>query len=330
MEESNRHVVMLLDHLYLILDAGERGYAVAAANVNNRALKLLFKTFARQRAEFKGQLREQIENLRAQSPSMIRMMAMIHRGRINIFAALAIGELNRERVVIREVLVGERAALRAYQKALNSGLTEQAKGLVERQYQAVQDVVQQVRLMGGSNGRQLVVRLYDGEAEASRAVKALQHAGFDPKGMEKVPVEQAVQLYEAGGRSTLFETMFSGATGGAMWGAVSGILAGFGVLQLPGLGLENAPLPIQESVWAQVALGAIVAGAFVGAVLGTFIGWGIQSEDAYLDRESRQRGQMMLRLHTESDKAARAAEIMAQVNREVRAERQHVLAQRHG
>ena len=41
--------------------------------------------------------------------------AIVHRGRMNIFAALTIGERSRERVVLREILVGERAAVTAYE-----------------------------------------------------------------------------------------------------------------------------------------------------------------------------------------------------------------------
>jgi len=190
MEKANRQARKALDHLYAILDAGERGYAVAAANVSNRALKMLFKTYVKQRTDFKIELARQIENLRADSRSLIGVTAMIHRGSINIFTALTIGEENRERVIMNEAPMGERAAPRAYEQALGSPLPAQTRKLVQKQYESVQDVVGQVRLMRGVDGRQLVVRLYDNEADASRAAKALRQADFDPAAGQRVPVQR--------------------------------------------------------------------------------------------------------------------------------------------
>ncbi len=319
MEQTSRQARRVLDHLYTILDAGERGYAVAGANVNNRALKMLFKTYARQRADFKAELEEQINRLGGAQPSLTSIMAMIHRGRINIFAALTIGDENRERVVMKEILVGERAALRAYRRALNSGLPGRLESLVQKQYDAVQQVINQVTLMHGKDGRQLVVRLYDTDRDARQAVKALEQAHLASSAVDKAAVQDETEPYDETKRSTLSETILSGAVGGALWGAVSGSLAGFGVLQLPTLGLQHAPLAIQGMAWAETALGAVLAGGFVGAVLGMFIGWGIHGGDSYLYNESRRRGQILLKLETDEGKAAQAAQIMAQVNREAHA-----------
>ena len=194
MDRSNRESIGALSHLYSIVEAGERGYAVAAANVNNRGLKLLFKTYARQRADFKQEFKAELERMTGGFRPGSSFPAMIHRGRINIFAALTIGEQSRERVVLREVLVGERAALKAYENTLATLLPTGVKELIQRQYQAVQKVVHEVRLMRGIDGKQLVVRLYDSEADAARAVKALKQAHFDTASIEKSSIEQATEL----------------------------------------------------------------------------------------------------------------------------------------
>ncbi len=315
----------VLGHLSVILDAGERGYAVAVANVNNRALKMLFKTYAKQRAEFKAELQEQAGQSGTGFHSLIEFMAMIHRGRINIFAAMTIGDRNRERVVLKEVLVGERAALRAYRRALDASLPGTLSDLIRKQYGAIQQTTSQVELLRGKAGKQLVMRLYDGDTEARRAAKALQDAGFASTSIEKIPVEDATDQYHGDGNATVFETILSGAAGGALWGSVSGALAGFGVVHLLTLGLEQAPLALQEMAWAQTVLGAILAGAFVGAVLGTFIGWGIQGGDAYLYSESQRRGRTLLKIQTSQTRAAQADQIMAQVNREARSHGRRVM-----
>ncbi len=200
------------------------------------------------------------------------------------------------------------------------------KEIAQKQYEALRNVVAEVELLRGIDGKQMVVRLYDSDADATRAAKALKRAQFDAGSIKTVPVEKATELYSMEQRSRLFEIILSGAAGGAMWGSVSGALAGFGVLHLPGLGLEQAPLLIQEQVWAEVALSAIAAGSFVGAALGMFIGWGIEGGDVYLYDQSLERGKVLLKLHIEPRRAAQASEIMAQINRGSQGQTKHALA----
>ena len=61
MGRSNRESIKALSCLYNIIEADERGYAVAGANVNNRGLKVLFKTFARQRADLNQELKGELK-----------------------------------------------------------------------------------------------------------------------------------------------------------------------------------------------------------------------------------------------------------------------------
>ncbi len=326
MKAINHRASRSLEHLYAILGAGQSGYAVAAANLNNRALKLLFKTYARQRADFKRDLQATAGNRIARPHWLVDLIAMIHRGRINIFAALTIGEPNRENVVLKEVLVGEEATLRAYERVLRIPLPDDTQQLVQEEYQQVQRLVEQVRLMRGESGMQRVIRLFDSQRDAARAMQLLRLADFDSDAMETVAVDEAMRSHQEHTDSRLLETIVSGATGGAMWGSASGALAGLGVLNLPGLGFQQASVAVQELVWAETALAAIFCGAFVGAVLGTFIGWGVQGADDYLYNESQQHGQVLLRLQTKPSRAAEAARIMAQVNSEARMHPRHVLA----
>ncbi len=326
MEKMNGRASRALALLYAILDAGERGYAVAAANVNNRALKLLFRTYARQRADFKAALQKWMKPAGTGRHSLTDFMAMIHRGRVNIFAAMTIGDWNRERVVLKEVLVGERASLRAYRRALEAGFPLDLREVAQQQYEAIQATMQQVAGMRGKDGKQLVVRLFDTDADAQRATRALQSAGFASSALQRTSVEGETEEYRENRNATIWETMLSGAAGGALWGSVSGGLAGIGVVYLPTLGLQHAPLAIQEMVWAQTALGAIFAGGFVGAMLGTFIGWGVQGGDSYSYGENQRRGRVLLTLETYQMRAPEASQIMAQINREARSRGAHAMA----
>src|SRR6266498_2591413 len=233
MTMSNGQTRKALSSLYRIVEAGERGYAVAAANVNNRGLKLLFKSFAQQRANFKTEIFKEMQRLdRNVQPPRGSILAMIHRGRIDIFAALTIGDENVEQVVLKEVLLGEGVALRAYENTLRQALLPEMREIVAHQLEDLQRVVEQIKLMRGREDKRLLVRLYDTEADADRAVQLVKEAGFDYEPIEKVRVAKAIMLYNGKG-TTIRETILSGAVGGAFWGAVIGFLAVLGVLNLP-------------------------------------------------------------------------------------------------
>ncbi len=216
MEEISQHERKVLRRLYAILDAGEMGYAVAAANVDSRAVKMLFKTYARQRADFKAQLQHWDLHEGRSHYSLMSILSMIHRGRIDILAAMTIGELNRDRVVLKEVLVGERAALREYRRAIESAPPNRLGEVVRKQYDAIKDAMDQVQLMRGRDGKQLVIRLYDNDAAARQAVRALQEALLTASMPDEVYVEADTQDYFLVGHSQLLETILSGACGGAL------------------------------------------------------------------------------------------------------------------
>ncbi len=207
MTMSNRQTLRALGSLYRIVEAGERGYAVAAANVNNRGLKLLFKSFAQQRANFKTEIFTEMEHLDGPvQPPRSSILATIHRGRIDIFEALTIGDENVEQVVLKEVALGESVALRAYENTLKKDLPPMTREMVTRQFEEVRGVVEQVKLMRGRDGKRLLIRLYDTEMDTSHAIQLLKEAGFAQKSIEKIPVDKALAFYKGRG-TTIVETI---------------------------------------------------------------------------------------------------------------------------
>ena len=316
---SNRRVLRALSSLYRIVEASERGYAVAAANVDNRGLKLLFKSFAQQRANFKTEVFKELQRLDEHvQPLRGSVLAIIHRGRIDIFAALTIGDENVEKVVLKEVVFGEGVALRAYKSTLKKDLPPEVREMVAHQFEEVRRVVEQVNLMRGRDRKRLLVRLYDTEVDARRAVEMLGEARFAQESIEMAPVDKTTVLYQGRG-TTILETILSGAVGGAFWGAVIGVLAAFGILQMPGLP-SNAEMLVDQRLWAFIGLVLCIAGgAFVGTMIGTFIGWGIASGDAYLYDHGLDRGRILIKLLANESRASKAWRMLAQVNVESRA-----------
>jgi len=316
---DSQRVAKVLSYLCRIVEAGERGYAVAASNVSNRALKILFQTFAQQRAHFKDELIAEIQRLGGHAHVSSSFLGIVHRGRIDIFAALTIGAENVEKVVLKEVMIGERVALRTYEKTLKQDLPPDTRELVMRQFEEVRRVVDQVRLMRGRNGKQMEVRLYDSNADAEKAVQALKKAGIDKNEieMENLNPEKPMELYSGRG-TTILETIISGAVGGAVWGTVAGILAAIGIFQMASFGLGNATPTSLQLVAAISVLGLIVGGSFIGGMIGLFIGWGVASEDRYVNDYTLKNGQVFMRAIVGEAVASSTWQIMNQVAMESR------------
>jgi uncharacterized protein (TIGR02284 family) len=316
---DNQRVAKALDSLYRIVEAGERGYAVVASNVSNRALKVLFQTFAAQRADFKDELASEIGRLGGHIQGSSSFLGLVHRGRIDIFAALTIGAENVEKVVLKEVMVGERVALRTYEQTLKRDLPAETRELVNRQFEAVRKVVDQVRLLRGQNGKRMVIRLYDSKADAEKAMHSLKDSHI-PDGqiqMEYLDPAKGPKLYNGRG-TTILETIVSGAVGGATWGTVAGILAVIGILQMAKFGMGNvAPLTLRFLAIVSL-LGLIVGGAFVGGMIGLFLGWGISGADRYAKDFSLNHGEVLVRATVDESLASKAWRILDQIAMESR------------
>jgi uncharacterized protein (TIGR02284 family) len=305
-----------LIYLYKIVEAGEKGYAVAASNVSNGALKILYKAHAQQRLQFKEELFLEIKRLGGHARPRSNFLGRVHRGRIDIFAALTIGAENVEKMVLKEVLLGETVAVKFYEKTLKKDLSPETRDMLERQFDQVRKVVEQVRLIKGQNGKRLVLRLYDSKTDAEDALQSLKSAGFSETAikMESWSHGTHSELYKGRG-TTILETMISGAVGGAIWGIVAGALAAIGILQIAAINSEKAA-PV---ILLLTILGLVAAGAFIGGMMGLFIGWSIASEDSYVYDNSIKHGEILMRTIVEVPRAARARHIMEQVTMETRA-----------
>jgi uncharacterized protein (TIGR02284 family) len=310
MAANNRAIIRKLNRLYRFCKAGERGFLVVSENASNRGLKVVLKSFAHQRAVFAKELKEEIHRLGDEISERRSIRGIIHRGRINIRAALTIGPHNVENVILGEALNGEKVVLKAYRQTLDEDLSDETQAIVKRQYDELLQVRDQIELLRGFEGRQLVVRLFDTEQDVQVANQALEEAGFDQSAIEVADVKQVTSVYEGQG-STVSETLLSGAFGGAIWGTVIGALAGAGLLLFPEMATMMGGYMI---TWAGVTVAGAFFGALFGAILGFLIGHGTAEEDAYLYDDSVEYGSQLVRLLTSEDRAMEASRILHQVN----------------
>lgn len=297
-----------LIYLYKIVEAGEKGYAVVASNVKNRALKILFQSYSQQRRQFKDEIFSEIERLGGGNRPKSSILGMIHRGRIDIFATLTIGDENVEKVFLKEVRLGERVAIQAYERTLKEDLPAETRALVERQFQEVGRVVDQIRLLRGQDGKRLVLRLYDSRTDAEQALQSLKKEGISE---QTIKIEDfnppTIEPYNGRG-TTILETILSGGVGGGIWGVVAGILGAISVLQIAALN-QDAVSPIIVLV---VMFGLIAAGVFIGSMVGLFIGWGVASQDDYVS-ETIKKGEVLVETLIDESLASKAWAIMNQV-----------------
>jgi len=316
MEMSNREAARALSGLNQIVAAGENGYVVAATNVKNRALKVLFRSYAQQRAQFKAALTAEIRRLGGRAEPAESLLGAIHRGRITIFATMTIGEENREKVVLKEVALGESVAVRTYEKTLRKDLPDATRELVERQYEQVRQTVEKVQMMRGTDGKRLMVRLYDTEETAGEAIRKLKESGYPSEAIEK-NLLNPVTLHRGSGIK-LYETILSGAVGGAIWGTVSAVLAAVGILQMPKLGIGTMTDYTLQIILFTVVLALIAGGLFVGGGIGFFVGLGNRDEDEFLYRDGIEHGRMLVQVLADDSLASRAWRLLAQANMEAR------------
>lgn len=310
MAVNNQAVARKLNRLYRLCKAGEKGFLVVSENASNRGLKVVLKSYAKQRATFADELKQEIQRLGSQVSERRSIRGVIHRGRISIRAGLTIGPHNVENVILGEALKGEKVVLNGYGRTLGEELPAETQAIIKRQHEELQQVYDQIDLLRGNAGRRLVVRLFDTEQDAQMAVQALEQAGFDQSAIEVVDVKQVTSIYEGQG-STARETLLSGGFGGALWGSIIGALAGVGLLLFPEMATMMGGFML---TWATVTLAGTFFGALFGAILGFLIGQGTAEEDAYLYDDSVEFGSQLVRLQTSEDQAMEASRILHQVN----------------
>ncbi len=157
----------------------------------------------------------------------------------------------------------------------------------------------------------VISRLFDSHTEALDAIRDLKQAGIDDDRISLI-ANNADDWHkgdhdhgdhddnEAG------EGAAKGATTGGLIGGGAGLLAGLGMLAIPGLG------PVVAAGWlVSTAAGAVagaIAGGATGGVLGALKDAGHSDEDAHVYAEGVRRGGSLVSVRPHSSDEARRAE----------------------
>lgn len=158
-----------------------------------------------------------------------------------------------------------------------------------------------------------ISRLFDSRSRAVAAVQALEDAGVDRGDISLIAsdAEGVGKSWRDGdhdGENDAVDGAGDGATAGGVIGGAGGLLAGLGMLAIPGLG------PVVAVGWlASTAVGAL-AGAAVGAAAGGLLGAlkdaGHSDEDAHVYAEGVRRGGTLVSVRCTETHAAEIERIL--------------------
>jgi hypothetical protein len=152
-----------------------------------------------------------------------------------------------------------------------------------------------------------VFGIYSTRAAVENAADSLVKAGFPASDISVLLPESLGGLREMGTEKATKapEGAAAGATTGGVIGGTLGLLAGVGLLAIPGLGPFIAAGPIVAG------LAGLGVGGAVGGVTGALIGMGIPEFEAKRYEGRLQKGGILLSVHCDtSDEIKRAKEVM--------------------
>jgi uncharacterized protein (TIGR02284 family) len=141
---DNDSVVSTLNGLIETCKDGQEGFKEAAEGVERSDLKSMFYEFSQQRAEFVGVLQGLVRSLGGDPESSGSVSGAIHRGWINIKAAVTGQD---EGAILNECERGEDHAKEAYAEALRLNLPANVADVISQQHQSVLAAHNRVRAL---------------------------------------------------------------------------------------------------------------------------------------------------------------------------------------
>ena len=156
------------------------------------------------------------------------------------------------------------------------------------------------------NKKTSVFGLFSSSAAAERGVEALINAGFSNNAISVLMQDsQSTKDFAHEKHTKAPEGTATGAATGGVVGGTLGLLAGIGMLAIPGIGPFIAAGPIMG------ALAGIGVGGTVGGLIGALVGLGIPEYEAKRYEGHLKTGGVLLSVHCDtSDEITRAKAIL--------------------
>lgn len=157
-----------------------------------------------------------------------------------------------------------------------------------------------------------VIGIFKNFGQAEEAVRQLRAAGFVEDDISVLlPDQKGTRDFAHEHHTKAPEGAIGGVGAGGALGGTLGLLAGIGLLAIPGLGPFIAAGPIMA------ALGGAAAGAAVGGITGALVGMGIPEVEAKQYAGKIEGGNILMSVHIESDELKdRAKKVLDHCNAE--------------
>lgn len=138
---ANNQIKVLNDLISTCHDA-EEGYAKAAKGVHNTRISDLLTGLSGERERFASELFEVVKQLGGEPAHDAHLGGILHQGWVDLETRIrSKGEIE----LIRECMLGEQETIQHYQHALGTDLSAEARAIVERQLNAVQNDLQRLQ-----------------------------------------------------------------------------------------------------------------------------------------------------------------------------------------
>jgi hypothetical protein len=157
--------------------------------------------------------------------------------------------------------------------------------------------------------KQIISALFDNYDDAAQAVGRLKVAGISEADISLVGGSQ--QMRSSGSPAVgrpdddTAEDAGKGAAIGGVLGGGAGLLAGLGLLAIPGLG------PVVAAGWLASTLLGATAGAATGGLIGALMHAGVPEEDAHAYAEGIRRGSTLVTARVDQSLLERARDILS-------------------
>jgi len=153
---------------------------------------------------------------------------------------------------------------------------------------------------------QTIVKLFDDYEHARAAVRDLEGAGFAAGDISLLHRSADGEVREHDAATGEVSNAGVGATIGTLVGGGAGLLAGLGMLAIPGVG------PVVAAGWLVAALAGAGVAAAAGGLIGALTDSGVEEADAHVYAEGVKRGGTLVTVRAaDATQAANAESIMA-------------------
>jgi uncharacterized protein (TIGR02284 family) len=147
MAMDNDKIISTLNSLIETCKDGQMGFKEAAEGIKDSSIKNLLLQYSQQRAQFAGELQNEVNHMGGNPETSGSVAGAMHRGWFNIKSAVTGKETH---AILAECERGEDSAVSTYRDALEEALPANVADIIRRQYVAIQEAHNRMRSLRDS------------------------------------------------------------------------------------------------------------------------------------------------------------------------------------